>query len=177
MRAVSNADTYKEIGRMSMPVNFRHADVFRRGRPRHGKPGILSTYDAFYIQHPPMDTGRRAKIFSAFDALSGFDSRIAAKEVLYEDPHSLTEEAREELDRRLAAIRRLVPDSRTARQNRVTAKVTYFTPCADPESEYSGTGRGQYRTVTGLVRKIDPVSRTILIGDENISLDTIIRIG
>ena len=41
MKVMYNADTYKEPGRMSMPVNFRHADVFRRGRPRHGKPGIL----------------------------------------------------------------------------------------------------------------------------------------
>ena len=32
-----------------MPANFRYAEIFRRGRPRHGKPGLLSTYDAFYI--------------------------------------------------------------------------------------------------------------------------------
>ena len=92
---------YESIGIMPMPVNFRHAEVFRRGRPRHGKPGKLSTYDAFYIKHPPMDTVRRAKLFSSFDALKGFGDCIASKEVLYEERHELTEEERGELDRRL----------------------------------------------------------------------------
>ena len=66
-----------------MPANFRYAEIFRRGRPRHGKPGVLSTYDAFYIKHPPMSPLRRAKLFAPFDALAGFGGRIAAKEVLY----------------------------------------------------------------------------------------------
>ena len=100
-------DVYENIGEMPMPVNFRYAEVFRQGRPRHGKPGKLSTYDLFYIKHPPMDTVRRAKLFSAFDALKGFGDRIASKEVLYEDRRELTEEEKKELDRRLAVIRRL----------------------------------------------------------------------
>ena len=77
-------DKYAGIGNMSMPANFRYAEIFRRGRPRHGKPGVLSTYDAFYIKHPPMNTLRRAKLFAPFDALAGFGGRIAAKEVLYQ---------------------------------------------------------------------------------------------
>ena len=74
---------YAGIGNISMPANFRYAEIFRRGRPRHGKPGVLSTYDAFYIKHPPMSPLRRAKLFAPFDALAGFGGRIAAKEVLY----------------------------------------------------------------------------------------------
>ena len=76
---------YADIGKIPMPANFRYAEIFRRGRPRHGEPGVLSTYDAFYIRHPPMDPLRRAKLFAPFDALSGFSGRIAAKEVLYKD--------------------------------------------------------------------------------------------
>ena len=127
-----------------MPANFRYAEIFRRGRPRHGKPGVLSTYDAFYIKHPPMNTLRRAKLFAPFDALAGFGGRIAAKEVLYKERQFLTEEEKEELD-----------------------------PCEDPESESFGSGRGQYRTVAGIVRKVDILKRRILVGDENIDLDTV----
>lgn len=164
---------YTGIGNMSMPANFRHAEIFRRGRPRHGKPGVLSTYDAFYIRHPPMSTLRRAKLFAPFDALAGFSVRITAKEVLYEDRQLLTEEEREELDRRLAVIRSLAPDTRTARENRIRIEVTYFSPCEDPESESFGSGRGQYRTAAGIVRKIDILKHRILVGDESIDLDTV----
>ena len=164
---------YTGIGKMSMPANFRHAEIFRRGRPRHGKPGLLSTYDTFYIKHPPMSPLRRAKLFAPFDALSGFGGRIAAKEVLYRERRILTEEEKEELDRRLAVIRSLAPDTRTAREKQLHIEVTYFSPCDDPESESFGSGYGQYRTAAGVVRKVDILKRRLLVGDESIDLDTV----
>ena len=60
------------VGYMPMPAGFPYADIFQRGRPKHGTPGEFSTYDAFYIRHPPMKTSRRAKIFAPFAALKGF---------------------------------------------------------------------------------------------------------
>lgn len=164
---------YTGVGKLSMPANFRHAEIFRRGRPRHGKPGLLSTYDSFYIKHPPMSTLRRAKLFAPFDALSGFDDRIAAKEVLYKERQVLTEEENEELDRRLSVIRRLAPDTRTARENQLCIEVTCFSPCEDPESEIYESGLGRYRTISGIVRKVDLLKRRILVGDESIDLDTV----
>lgn len=74
-----------EIGYMPMPAGFRHADVFLKGRPRHGTPGSLSTYDAFYRKHPPMAAERRARIFAPFDALRGFGEAIAGAQALHED--------------------------------------------------------------------------------------------
>ena len=151
---------YESIGIMPMPVNFRHAEVFRRGRPRHGKPGKLSTYDAFYIKHPPMDTVRRAKLFSSFDALKGFGDCIASKEVLYEERHELTEEEKGELDRRLSILRSLTASGRLARQNKVAVKITRF----------------EYETVSGIVRRVDVYRRTIVVGEEKISLDAVTEI-
>lgn len=168
---------YESIGIMPMPVNFRHAEVFRRGRPRHGKPGKLSTYDAFYIKHPPMDTVRRAKLFSSFDALKGFGDCIASKEVLYEERHELTEEEKGELDRRLSILRSLTASGRLARQNKVAVKITRFVPCTDPESDFCGSGRGQYETVSGIVRRVDVYRRTIVVGEEKISLDAVTEIS
>ena len=58
-------------------------------------------------------------------------------------------------------------------ENLLRIEVTYFSPCEDPESESFGSGRGQYRTAAGIVRKVDTLKRRILVGDQNIDLDTV----
>ena len=59
---------------MAMPENFKYASVFQKGKPQH------DFYDAFRIRHPKMANGKRAKFFSAFDALKGFSEAICAKD-------------------------------------------------------------------------------------------------
>ncbi len=54
-----------------MPSDFRYKKVYEKGKPVHKMP------DAFTIKHPPMDLSKRAKIFSPFDALKGFDDELA----------------------------------------------------------------------------------------------------
>ena len=44
------------------------------GRPQRQK------FDEFWCRHPPMDLGKRAKIFAPFAALKGFDKEIRAAE-------------------------------------------------------------------------------------------------
>lgn len=84
------------IGYMPMPVNFEYRSLFLHGRPKHEK------FDDFWRKHPPMDRTHRAKIFSAFDALAGFDGWIASKEVRYCDRRYLSEEEQDNLDRKLS---------------------------------------------------------------------------
>lgn len=60
----------------------RYRKVLEKGKPQH-KP-----YDDFYMKHPPMDLSRRAKIFSPFDALKGFDEEIASTELNFETNYS-----------------------------------------------------------------------------------------
>ena len=162
------------IGYMPMPLGFRHASVLRRGRPRHGTPGKLGSYDSFYIKHPPMDHVQRAKLFAPFDALAGFSQCISAKQVVYEERRSLTEGEREELDKRAAVLSHLTRNSRVARENAVRVSITYFSPCADVHSEwYSEDGRmGQYKTLDGVVLKVDTVHRRIhlITADEELSI-------
>ena len=74
------------VGYMTMPDKFYYMDVFLQGKPQHDR------YDRFSIKHPPMDVGKRAKIFSPFDALKGFNEAVAAKEVPYVNRIELTEE-------------------------------------------------------------------------------------
>ncbi len=52
-------------------TTFRYQHVLDKGRPVHDKN------DPFFVRHPAMDLGRRAKIFSPFDALKGFGGELA----------------------------------------------------------------------------------------------------
>ena len=154
------------IGYMPMPVNFEYRSLFLHGRPRHEK------YDDFWRKHPPMDTVHRAKIFSAFDALAGFDAWIASKETPYCDRHILSEGEREEQDKKLATLRQLTYNSKAARRNRPQITVQFFSPCTDRNSFAYGSG-GLYETVSGTCRKVDDISGTITIEDQSIPIDDI----
>lgn len=158
--------TTAAIGYMSMPAGFQYRALFQHGRPRHEK------YDSFWRKHPPMDRVHRAKIFSAFDALAGFDDCIASKEVLYTDRRRLSEEERLDMNRKLSVLQSITYNNKAARRNRPLITVEYFSPCTDENSFAYGSG-GIYRTLTGICRKVDKISGTITVDDEIISLDDI----
>ena len=119
-----------------------------------------------------MDTVHRAKIFSAFDALAGFDDWIAGKEIPYQDRKHLSEGEREELDQKLNVLHRLTCNGREARKNRPQVTVQYFQPCRDEHSFAYGTG-GTYETVSGICRKVDDVSCTVTIDDSVLPIEDI----
>ena len=156
-----------EIGVMQMPADFRYRDVFLKGKPQHDR------YDPFRIRHPSMDCGRRAKIFAPFDALKGFNEAVSAKDVLYENRITSSQEDLDELNRRLEILRGLTYNSRMARANRVQVTVTYYEPCRDEDHEAFGR-QGRYRTVTGICWNVDAeATGTILVGDIRIRLEDI----
>lgn len=156
---------YPMIGIIPIPANFKYADVLRRGRPRHEK------WDSFSLRHPPMTAAHWAKIFSPFDALDGFDERIAEKEVLYESRIELCEDDQAELDRRLNILHNLTWNNRMARANRVMVSVKYFVPCADENHFAFQIAAGQYEAATGMVLRVDSESLRLRTenGDKSIS--------
>ena len=155
------------IGVMPMPAGFRYRDVFLRGKPQHDR------YDPFRIRHPQMDVRKRAKLFAPFDALRGFDFAILMKNELYTDRVTLSPEDKEELDRRLGLLLSLTRNGRMAGLNRVQVTVTYYEPCCDVNSEVYGV-QGQYKTVTGICRKVDAeVTKTILVDGTKIRMEDI----
>ena len=54
--------------------DFKYKDIYEAGRPKHEK------YDSFSLKHPSMELGKRAKIFSPFDALKGLKEALDEKE-------------------------------------------------------------------------------------------------
>ena len=157
-------------GVLPMPPGFRYREVFLRGKPLHDR------YDSFHIRHPNMDIGHRAKIFSPFDALTGFSDAIAGTEQQYTERTEPDETEKARLDQRLALLHRLTANSRMAKRNAVTVSVTWFVPCED-RNHLAFRILGRYLTRTGTVRRVDPeIGRTLTLDETVIPFSDIIDI-
>ncbi len=148
----------------------QYSSALSRGRPRHGR------CDEFSLRHPPMQLERRAKIFSPFAALKGYEEAVDAKRRLYVEKRELNEEEQAALDRALACLHERTRNLRAARANQVRARVTYYVPCADENHEAYGC-RGSYETAEGVVWRVDAALRgTLLLGEKEIELADIAEI-
>lgn len=134
-------DDYKNTqeGRI---VSQKYADILHLERPEPS------------AKHPRMSVANRAKIFSPFAALRGFDDELAEEgaQTLRVPKAELSEEEKSTLSARLAGLCR-----------GMTVTVRYFVPdlcCpADPPA-------GRYRTVTGAVQALDPIAKTLRLALE-----------
>ncbi len=111
-------------------------------------------------RHPRMPIIDRAAQFAPFAALTGYDDAIEETARLTDEMLRMTEDQREQLDRRqqllLASIDRMPK-----------VEVTYFLPDARK------TG-GSYRTVRGTLERIDEIERILyLSGGHRIPLDAV----
>ena len=130
-----------------MKETHRYDDIIHLSRPVSKKRSPMSNFD-------------RAAQFSPFAALTGYDTVIAETGRLTDTRIELDEGGKALLDEKLQTIR-----EHLAQQPKV--KLTVFCP----DSRKSG---GAYETVTGNVKKIDPVARIlVLTGGEVIPVDRI----
>ena len=115
----------------------KYADILQMERPEPS------------VKHPRMSLGSRAKIFSPFAALRGFDDELAEEgaQTLRVARTELSEEEKAALSARLAALRR-----------GMTITVRYFVPDLLCPADLPV---GCYRTVTGAVQALDPVHKTL----------------
>lgn len=97
----------------------------------------------------PMDRENRAKQFMPFDALKGLRAALAEKERMIVEKRELSEEQKEELDRKLKQIEK---------QDIIT--VEFF-------------DMGEYVKVTGVVSGLDLSGRVIKIVNQKIPFDVI----
>ena len=112
---------------------------------------------------PKMDLGNRAKIFSSFDALRGFDLALLTKQVERELQPRLTlmDDAQELLDRKLRMMR---PGSKVI--------VTYFRL----EKMIGSLEVGNYITETGEVEEIDQQEKTIILRTAYIPISDVVEL-
>ena len=157
------------IGYMQAPADFKYADVVSHGKPVH------AMNDSFAVRHPAMDHGKRAKIFSPFDALKGFTEAVEAKDELYVERAELSEDECAELDRIIGELRELVCNGSAARENNITVAVTHFVPCTDTDNDAYGY-RGQYVETKGVLTEINTVKRFITVDGRKILFGDILSI-
>ena len=157
------------IGYMLPPTEFKYADVIRHGKPVH------AINDSFAVKHPAMALGKRAKIFSPFDALKGFTEEVEAKDELYVERVELSEDECADLDKKITELQELVCNGSAARENNVVVTVTYFVPCVDENNDAYGY-RGQYNETTGALTEIDTVRRLITVDNKRLRFDDILRL-
>ena len=148
----------------------RYRSALYRGRPKH------ELFDEFSLKHSKMQLSQRAKIFSPFSALKGFEEAIDEKVQVYVEKRELSDEEQDALEAELSKLHDLTKNLRAAKENRVTATVTFFVPCTDENHEAYGHG-GTYERYTGTVWKVDPIlSKSLLIGDRTIEFSELAEI-
>ena len=102
-------------------------------------------------RHPQMSMEKRAAQFSPFAAMVGHDAAIQETVRLTEEKLELSEDEKDIIDGKLQWI-----DEHIKEQPEIT--VTYF----EPDEKKNG---GAYVTVTGFAKKIDDVSKLLLLQD------------
>ena len=94
--------------------------------------------------HMPMSRADRAKIFSPFAALKGFEEDVEKKQKLRTNKAALSEESKARLNETLLTLKK-----------RQSVTITYFVH--DPGTDGSGGyAEGEYSTVTGLIEQLEP---------------------
>ena len=123
------------------------------------------------VTRPRMSLQNRAAQFSAFDALAGFSDMISEEARVTDVREEAGEEEREQVNRQLNRLAGILAGGR-----KPEAEVICFVP----DERKSG---GRYETVSGTVKRVDPVKRELVFRAETgradgrkLSFDKIVEI-
>ena len=148
--------------------------IINEPRPQH-------QWDEFSLKHPKMSRAGRAKIFMPYDALKGYKEAVREKESRYENKRDLSDEEKEEINRKLG---RLLTVCRTAKRagTSVCVTVRYFTevPLTDEDILLGADPyvvRGLYPEITGPVQKISEYENSLVVSGQRILFADIVDIS
>lgn len=136
---------------MSLKISNRYDDIINLPRPES--------------KHPHMSNADRAKIFSPFAALKGHTETIREKEILRVNKIDLSDEAAAALNEKLTLLEK---------DQMIT--ITYFFSDPGPDGA-GGTAEGMYITLSGIIKRLDFISRILEINDHKINFDDIANIA
>lgn len=118
----------------------------------------------------PMEVADRAKIFMPFAALKGYDEAVDDKKKLYTIRMELTEERKEELDRKIYILKEGL-----MKGEKIEVAIKYFIKDESASIEKKEEV-GKYIDIIGKVAKIDEFKKRIKIMDQYISIENIFEI-
>lgn len=114
-------------------------------------------------RHPPMANADRAKQFSPFAALKGYEEAIQSKQKRYTPRIELTEDAKALLDRKLHLLNQCLKDGQ-----KPVVTIRYFVPKTEKDAEL-----GSYLEISGEAEKINSDARVIQISGESLFIDDV----
>lgn len=103
-------------------------------------------------KHPQMSIEVRSAQFAPFSALTGYDDEVKETARLTNKRIELSEEKKEILNQKLQKMQKNL-------SSKPKVTITYFIP----DSKKDG---GVYRTVTGIVKKIDQYKKLMILEDK-----------
>lgn len=138
---------------------------------KHDKQNNDSYADILLLPHhisdtrPRMPVEIRAAQFSPFAALTGYDAAVAECARLTEEYREIDEGVKEELDRKLNIMRRMLQSESAVHESVIT--ITYFRPDSVKEG-------GEYLQISGCVTNISEQTRTLVLdNDKEIAMEHI----
>ena len=146
---------------------FPYEEILRLGMPERDQ--------YFYLKHPKMPCGKRAKIFAPFSALKGFDEEVASKEVRYVEKRGLSDEEVQTINTCLSEIYAAAKTERLAEKAGIRVRLCCYRPCED-DHHPDYRIRGTYETMTGLVKRIDPIRHVLCLEQDTIPFDCLAEI-
>ena len=120
---------------------------------------------------PSMSRADRAKIFMPFSALKGYEEAIEEKQKLTMERVVLSEEQKEELDRKLKVLAEMIPKG-----IKPVIKVSYFQTDFKISSE-ENRELGKYIEISGKLKKIDVIYEVLSLEEMNIKMKDILDIS
>lgn len=136
----------------------------------------MSNYDDIMDQIRPVSDWRshmsnadRAKQFSPFAALKGYEEALKLKQISYEKRIELTEDVQNILDRKLHILAK-----RLSEGQKINITVRYFV--AKTKSKETNEPLGSYAEVTGNIEKINPVAQTLQVSGKTLFIGDVVDI-
>lgn len=120
---------------------------------------------------PSMSRADRAKIFMPFSALKGYEEAIEEKQKLTMERVVLSEEQKEELDRKLKVLAEMIPKG-----IKPVIKVSYFQIDFKISSK-ENREIGKYIEISGKLKKIDVIYEVLSLEEMNIKMKDILDIS
>ena len=131
-------------------MDARYKDMLRMQRPESHRQ--------------KMDLSDRAKIFSPFAALRGYEKIIQSKEQMRVNRRCLSEEEGDEINRKLITLKK---------GDRISVTSFHEDPGCDGSG---GMAEGTYQTISGVVSKIDADTGVVWIDGIGVSIENISQI-
>lgn len=155
-----------------------YEDIIHKKRPVH-------VNDDFAVKHSRMRTEDRAKIFTPFAALKGYEESIQERQRVTELPRELDEEQKALLSEQLDALSKRLADWKKARKDPnspvsslspILVTVVCFERDESMEAIMRDGVRGKYVRRSGALSNIDQVGGTMTVAGASIAFNNFISV-